>query len=119
MDKYYNDLHSLSHTKWNCKYHSIFGHMFPVTMNFKGGKGLACLGGLILAYNPLLFVPVIAAIWAKHRINFRRIRYGVEMRFRYLWKKQEEEERIRANWNRLSEEERLYVGLTELDGADS
>ena len=24
MSKYINDLHSLSHTKWNCKYHVAF-----------------------------------------------------------------------------------------------
>ena len=24
MSKYINDLHSLSHTKWNCKYHVVF-----------------------------------------------------------------------------------------------
>ena len=24
MSKYTNDLHSLSHTKWNCKYHVVF-----------------------------------------------------------------------------------------------
>lgn len=29
----------------------ILGHMYPVFMGFKGGKGLACLGGSILAYN--------------------------------------------------------------------
>ncbi len=34
----------------------ILGHIFPVLMNFKGGKGLACLGGLILAYNPWVFL---------------------------------------------------------------
>lgn len=33
----------------------ILGHIFPVWMNFAGGKGLACLGGLILAYNWKLF----------------------------------------------------------------
>ncbi len=27
----------------------ITGHMYPVLMNFRGGKGLACLGGVILA----------------------------------------------------------------------
>lgn len=30
----------------------ILGHIFPVFMRFKGGKGLACLGGSMLAYNP-------------------------------------------------------------------
>lgn len=33
----------------------ILGHIFPVTMGFRGGKGLAALGGLILAYNAKLF----------------------------------------------------------------
>ena len=34
----------------------ILGHMFPFYMGFKGGKGLACLGGSILAYDAMLFV---------------------------------------------------------------
>ena len=37
----------------------IFGHMFPFYMGFKGGKGLACLGGSILAYDALLFVIMV------------------------------------------------------------
>lgn len=34
----------------------IIGHMFPFYMHFKGGKGLACLGGSILAYSPVVFL---------------------------------------------------------------
>lgn len=34
----------------------ILGHMFPIFMHFKGGKGLACLGGVVLAYSPFVFV---------------------------------------------------------------
>lgn len=34
----------------------ILGHIFPVWMNFAGGKGLACIGGLILAYDARLFL---------------------------------------------------------------
>ena len=34
----------------------IIGHIFPVIMGFRGGKGLACLGGLVLAYDPLKFL---------------------------------------------------------------
>ncbi len=30
----------------------LLGHMFPVFLRFHGGRGLACLGGLVLAYNP-------------------------------------------------------------------
>lgn len=33
----------------------ILGHMFPFYMKFRGGKGLACFGGLLLAYSPALF----------------------------------------------------------------
>lgn len=38
----------------------IVGHMFPFYMNFRGGKGLACLGGLIFAYSSKLFVLMLA-----------------------------------------------------------
>ncbi len=34
----------------------ILGHIFPFLMNFHGGKGLACLGGVILAYDPFFFL---------------------------------------------------------------
>ena len=30
---------------------AVLGHMFPATMNFRGGKGLACLGGTLLAFG--------------------------------------------------------------------
>ena len=31
---------------------AILGHMYPVTLHFHGGKGLACIGGVVLAYSP-------------------------------------------------------------------
>lgn len=34
----------------------ILGHIFPVLMNFRGGKGLACIGGSVMAYNLKLFI---------------------------------------------------------------
>ena len=37
----------------------ILGHCFPVTMHFRGGKGLAAFGGLILAYKPWIFLTII------------------------------------------------------------
>ncbi|MBP5431999.1 glycerol-3-phosphate acyltransferase [Ruminococcus sp.] len=33
----------------------VLGHIFPVLMKFHGGKGLASLGGTILAFNPWIF----------------------------------------------------------------
>ncbi|WP_297956507.1 glycerol-3-phosphate acyltransferase [uncultured Ruminococcus sp.] len=34
----------------------ILGHIFPLLMKFHGGKGLASLGGTILAFNPCVFI---------------------------------------------------------------
>lgn len=34
----------------------ILGHIFPAFMRFRGGKGLAALGGVILAYNKRMFL---------------------------------------------------------------
>lgn len=34
---------------------AILGHIFPYHMHFHGGKGLACFGGMILEYNPVVF----------------------------------------------------------------
>lgn len=38
---------------------AIIGHCFPFYLKFKGGKGLAAFGGVILAYNPLLFLFIL------------------------------------------------------------
>ena len=37
----------------------IMGHIFPVWMKFRGGKGLACIGGLILAYHWKVFLVML------------------------------------------------------------
>jgi len=38
----------------------ILGHIFPPLMRFKGGKGLACLGGMVLALDWPVFVILLA-----------------------------------------------------------
>jgi len=35
---------------------AVLGHIFPFYLKFKGGKGLACYAGMILALDPLLFI---------------------------------------------------------------
>jgi len=34
----------------------LIGHCFPVTMHFRGGKGLASFGGLVLAHDVRIFL---------------------------------------------------------------
>ena len=40
---------------------TVYGHVFPVYMKFKGGKGLACLGGSVLAFDPIVFLIMLGA----------------------------------------------------------
>lgn len=39
----------------------ILGHIFPVFMRFHGGKGLACLAGVILSFDPEIFCFMLLA----------------------------------------------------------
>ena len=39
----------------------ILGHIFPFYMCFRGGKGLACLGGVILFYDWKIFLIMLGA----------------------------------------------------------
>lgn len=39
----------------------VVGHSFPFYMGFRGGKGTACLGGILLAYNFRLAMVFLAA----------------------------------------------------------
>lgn len=43
---------------------AVVGHVFPFYMHFKGGKGLATFGGLVLAVNPpaFLFLLILGCI---------------------------------------------------------
>ncbi len=34
---------------------TIIGHIFPFYMKFKGGKGLAAFGGMVMGYKPAMF----------------------------------------------------------------
>ncbi|GIN70343.1 glycerol-3-phosphate acyltransferase [Bacillus sp. J14TS2] len=38
---------------------AVIGHMFPVFAHFRGGKAVATSGGILLGYDPLLFISVV------------------------------------------------------------
>ncbi|MEK6454251.1 glycerol-3-phosphate 1-O-acyltransferase PlsY [Caldifermentibacillus hisashii] len=40
---------------------AAFGHMYPIFANFRGGKAVATSGGVILYYEPVLFIILILA----------------------------------------------------------
>lgn len=42
-----------------CGVIAVIGHMFPVFASFKGGKAVATSAGVVLAYEPLLFILAI------------------------------------------------------------
>jgi len=47
------------------------GHMYPAVMRFKGGKGFACLGGIVLAGTPKLFLAaLLLAIFIAFASNY-------------------------------------------------
>ena len=45
-----------------CGLFTIIGHIFPVWLKFKGGKGVACLFGFLFAINPMFFL-ITLIIW--------------------------------------------------------
>lgn len=48
---------------------AVVGHIFPVTRRFRGGKGVASAGGVILALHPLVGLSVIALWYLLSRIT--------------------------------------------------
>jgi glycerol-3-phosphate acyltransferase PlsY len=41
---------------------AVVGHMFPVTRRFKGGKGVATAGGMLVVLYPVIVV-ILAVVW--------------------------------------------------------
>jgi Predicted membrane protein len=41
---------------------AVLGHMFPITRRFRGGKGVATMGGAMLVLHPITSV-ILLALW--------------------------------------------------------
>ncbi|MEK7424725.1 MAG: glycerol-3-phosphate acyltransferase, partial [Actinomycetota bacterium] len=41
---------------------AVLGHMFPVTRRFRGGKGVATMGGAVAVLHPLVFAALLV-VW--------------------------------------------------------
>lgn len=41
----------------------ILGHNYPIWLGFKGGKGIATSGGVVIALFPLIIVLIVALVW--------------------------------------------------------
>jgi acyl phosphate:glycerol-3-phosphate acyltransferase len=41
---------------------AVLGHMFPITRKFRGGKGVATMGGAMLVLHPITSV-ILLALW--------------------------------------------------------
>jgi len=42
---------------------AVIGHMFPIFAGFRGGKAVATSGGVLLAYDPMLFLILIGSFF--------------------------------------------------------
>ncbi|MDF9867720.1 glycerol-3-phosphate acyltransferase PlsY [Bacilli bacterium PM5-3] len=47
----------------------VFGHCYPIFAGFKGGKGVACAAGFILAINPILLLLAVVILVINLKIH--------------------------------------------------
>ncbi len=46
-----------------CGLLAVIGHMYPLFAGFRGGKAVATSGGILLGYDPILFVILVACFF--------------------------------------------------------
>lgn len=51
---------------------AVFAHCYPITLKFKGGKGVATTAGLVIAVNPMIFLILLV------------IQFGIIFTTRYM-----------------------------------
>lgn len=61
----------------------VAGHMFPVFLGFRGGKGFACLGGVVLAHSAKVFL-LMLALAVLYRLSVELYRHLDRLHVGYL-----------------------------------
>lgn len=77
--------------------------LVPTTGSFLFTVIIGFRYGILFA---LIFLPVFLVSLVKHLENFRNMKYGIEYRIRFFWKREEEKQRVQANRDKLTEEQK-------------
>src|SRR5690606_22938337 len=48
---------------------AVIGHMFPIFAKFRGGKAVATSGGILLGYDPILFISLVIVFLISLKIS--------------------------------------------------
>lgn len=79
---------------------AVLGHIFPIWAQFRGGKGVATLFGMILAIQPIIAICCIAVfisvLYLTRYISLSSILAGVALPICVLWIYNEQEEFYRV-----------------------
>jgi len=78
---FFNDFYQ--NYKFLCFFITIVGHIFPIWLMFKGGKGVACFFGgfLIISPIPTLISMVVWMVTVKNNKNFFSWRIAINISF--------------------------------------
>jgi acyl phosphate:glycerol-3-phosphate acyltransferase len=91
MPYYIHGINSLERTNFmiGLGLSSVLGHIFPVWANFKGGKGVATLFGMILAIQPVVAVSCIGVfllvLFLTRFVSLSSILAGIMLPISVLW----------------------------------
>ncbi len=66
-----------------CGFAAIVGHCYPLWLRFKGGKGISCLFGVLLAVNPIMFI-ICGVQWLIVALSFGFSSLGAVVAFCFM-----------------------------------
>ncbi len=91
MPSYLQHINSLERTNFmiGLGLSAVLGHVFPIWANFKGGKGVATLFGMIVAIQPLIALSCVAVfllvLFLTRYVSLSSILAGIMLPISVLW----------------------------------